>query len=432
LAPSGAVKVPAVALPVVLFAACGDNAPSHATDAGGRADAYVATPGGVDLPLVSLAAISYTVQLDLGGQHFAQLVDTGSSTTAVAASACTDCTGVTPTYTPGATAIDLHATASTSYADGSGWAGEIFQDVAHAAGLPSVPLNFVAISSQMMQFFAGNDYQGILGLGPRQLLENGTTDWLDQLGYAGVPKVMAVRLCPDRGDLWIGGFDPAAAAQPVQFTPMLPLSFLGNPFYQMQTADLAFGGASLNFTTADFGPTLVDTGTSESFVPQPVMTALLAAINGNAAFKTMFKNKKLADTPAGSCVTQAGVTPAMVDAKLPPLTLSFPDTTGTTTFTVTVPPSKSYLSPSGAGMFCLGFSSSGPDASAGSLIGDTVLAGLLVVWDVANLQIGVAAQAGCIEAPLPPLAREAPPGVPLRANPHYRPPPWGRAPSSLR
>lgn len=409
----------------LLLAACGDNAPPLAVDAG-RPDGFAAPANGVDLPLVSLDAVTYTVQLELGGQTFAEILDTGSSTTAVAAANCSGCTGVSPAYAPSASATDQHAMAAQEYADGSGWEGEIFEDASSATGLPKVPLDFVAITSQS-GFFSANDYQGILGLGPRQLLENGTTEWLDSLGYAGLPKVMAVRLCPDRGDLWLGGFDPSAAAQPVQYTPMLPIDFLNNPFFQVETADLAFGGTAFGFTTDDFGPTLVDTGTSISEVPDPVEAKLVATINSNAAFKALFKNKQLADTDVGSCITQAGVTPAMVDAKLPPMAISFPTSDGSSTFTITVPPSQSYLSPSGAGMFCLGFTSSGPDAGSGSLIGDTLLAGLFVVWDVPNLQQGFAAQSGCSEAPLPPRAGAAPPGTPLRQNPHYRPPHAHRA-----
>ena len=314
----------------------------------------------------------------------------------VAASTCSGCTGVTPLYTPSKSAMDEHVTASTMYADMSGWSGEVFEDQVTLTGLPVVVQDFVAISTQT-SFFQKNMYQGILGFGPSDLEEPATTGLMDLEANAGVPYEMAFRMCPTTGDLWIGGFDPTAAASAVAYTPILPLGS-NDPFYTVQIADMGFGSDDLGFTTADFGITLVDTGTSVSEIPSPVETAMLNNVNANSAFMTFFPSQTIADTENGDCVMGSGVTSEMVDAMLPPLVISFP-AANNVAFKVTLAPSKSYLAPLGSGMFCWGFTSSGSDASMTvSLIGDTSLAGMLTVFDVAHNQLGFASEQGCPEA----------------------------------
>ncbi|HSD90084.1 MAG TPA: pepsin-like aspartyl protease, partial [Kofleriaceae bacterium] len=362
----------------MVLAACDDDVPL-AVDASPPPDAIVLPATGVQLPLVSLDAYSYTVAFGLGAQQFDTLVDTGSTTTAVASVQCPDC-GVTPAYDPSHSGVGVGVTASTYYEDNSGWSGVVFDDTARLPGLPSVALDFAAITSQT-DFFDQNAYQGILGLGPALLIEPGTISYMERLGAGRVPQVMAFRLCPDRGDMWIGGFDPSVAAAPVQYTPILPIDDT-NPFYSIQIADLAFGGTKLGFTPASFGPAVVDTGTSISYVPARVETAILSALNNNAAFKQLFPNQTLADTDQDSCVTGTGVTSAIVDAKLPAMAVKFPARDGGT-FSIDIPPSRSYLVNGGDGSFCLAFSSSGTDpASDGSTIGDTLMAGMLTVFDL--------------------------------------------------
>lgn len=383
---------------------------------------------GFHLPMTSLDAFSYTVNLELGYDYYGLLVDTGSSSTGVAASGCTACTGLHPLYTPGPTAVDKmlpgdsscpsNVPVCTQYADGSGWGGKVFTDQSWLRG-PFVPLDFVAITVQENMFFdPTNSYQGILGMGPKQLLETGTSSYMDALaGQYDHTELMAFRLCPYSGDMWLEGYDPTAAASDPQFTPMVPIDDVNNPFYSVQVSGISLGTTALAVTSADFGPVLLDTGTSVSYIPDPALTKLLAAINGDTAFKTMFPGHTLADNDVNGCVTATGVTSNDVDAMLPALSVSYPDGNGGS-FAIAVPASQSYLYPAGNGQFCLAFSSAGPDASYGSLIGDTLLTGMLTIFDVQNLQVGLAPQAGC--APFDPL-----PASPARrrdrTSPHFRP-----------
>jgi hypothetical protein len=371
---------------------------------------------GFHLGMASLDGFSYTVNLEAGLDYFSTLVDTGSSTTGIAAATCSTCK-VSPLYTPGTDATDAKMTASTQYADGTGWSGEIYKDQTWLRG-PFVSFDFVAMSSQDGFFDPGdNSYQGILGLGPKELLETGTDSFMDGLAaqYDSL-ETMAFRLCPFSGDLWIDGYDPTAGTADVQYTPMLPIDANNNPFYQVEISDFAFGGTSMGCTAQSFGPVLPDTGTSISYIPDPVLNPMIATINNDAAFKTLFPAQTLADTATGDCVMTAGVTSEMVDEMLPKFTVTFP-ALGGGTFTVDIPASSSYLYPAGGGQFCLAFSSAGPDATYGSLIGDTLLTGMLTVFDVQNQQIGFAAAAGC-----DPFDPPAPTPRAHKQSPFFRPP----------
>jgi hypothetical protein len=402
----------------VLFAllvACGDSNPMPMPDAAGPPPGPP-DPGdtGFHVPLNSLNGFSYTASLEAGLGYYGVIVDTGSSDTAIASSLCFNCGA--PLYAPGASATDAMMMASTQYADGSMWSGEIYKETETWLRGPFVTTSLVAIKSQTNFFDPSSYYQGIIGLGPKELLDPGTTSYMDALAaqYGG-QEMMAFRLCPFSGDMWLEGYDPTAAASDVKFTPMLPIDGLGNGFYQVEYADILFGGTTLGVAKAGYGPVLVDTGTSISYIPATALTSLLMAINKDAAFKTMFPGQTLANTTTGACVTNATATSEMVDAMLPKLSVSFPTASGGT-FAVDVPASSSYLYPAGMGQFCLAFDDA---ATTGTLIGDTLLTGMLTVFDVSNLQIGFAPQAGC--APFDPIMRTT--RVAPHASPFFRPPP---------
>jgi hypothetical protein len=278
-------------------------------------------------------------------------------------------------------------------------------------GVPDVTLDFVSISTQR-QFFQGNGNQGIIGLGPTELLEPGTTSYFDAVTKAGTPAVMAFELCPSNGTMWLGGFDANKATSAPQYTPMIPISGQGNPFYAVDLADMALGGTSLGFGSSTFQDPIVDTGTTLFYVPTAVETALLAKVNASAGWQALFPGKTLTQSGTG-CVTTAGVTAAQVDAMLPAFSLSFPGMGGGMV-TASVAASQSYLYDAGQGMFCLAIFDGGNE----SIMGDTILRAFVTVIDVAHSQIGFAPDKGCL-TPSADVARPMPRehGHPLHRRP---------------
>jgi hypothetical protein len=352
-------------------------------DAAPTPDAPGSQAGLVAVPLVGFGG-GYSAKLSLGGQPFDMIVDTGSTSTGVAAATCTNC-GVHPAYTPGP-AMDLHQTASSQYGSGS-WKGEVFEDNATMGGRSAIALDFASITSQT-GFFQGPLFQGILGLGPDGLLLPYTTSYLTKLIGAGMTGEVAFQLCPDGGTMWLGGFDAAAATTAPAFTPISSAA----PYYIVGVGAASVSGTAA-LTGADFGPTIIDTGTTLTYVPTAVVTAVIAGVHGSAGYPSVFGTQALTD---GACMTTT-MTSAQIDAALPPLSLSFAGGTSP----ISIPATRGYLFDQGGGQYCFTFSDSSAlfgSAQKVSLFGNTLLAGMLTVVDVDHHQMGFAPQAGCAEA----------------------------------
>jgi hypothetical protein len=394
-----------------LLVACGGN---NGDDDSG--------PTGVALPMTSPDGSFYLANMTIASQTFKMDVDSGSTTTAVAGMGCTSCTGLSPLYAPTAAAVDTHKTTSTSYADGSSWMGEVFTDmIGLGGGTPDVSVNFASITTQTM-FFTDTSYQGILGLGPKFLLEPNTTSYLDQVTKASTVPVMGFEMCGTTGTMWLGGFDPAAASAKMQYTPMVPIS-ADQPFYALTIDDVALGGTSLGIDKAMFVEhdtqqnityyPIVDTGTSLAYLPTAVANKLLTQVNGASAYSTLF-NAAIDPNGTGCTNAKAGVTAAMIDSMLPTMSMSFPSASGAD-IVVTASATNSYMFDVGGGMFCFAV---GDDGGFGSVLGDTFMRGFVSVIDVQNSQIGFAPDAGCAKSKKTQFATE---GVPLSEHGHGPP-----------
>jgi hypothetical protein len=362
------------------------------------------------------------VTVGTGTGTYQMIVDTGSTTLGVAASACgTRCAGVSPLY--GDTGTDQHKTAKTEYADGSGWSGEIYQDTVELGGatLYSVAVDFVAISKQT-SFFDTYDCtlnstttsadQGIAGFGNADLLETGTTSYFAQLVQANaVPNVFAVQMCNTDGKLWLGGYDPSAMNGAIQYTPIT-----ASQYTDVNLNALNLGSTSMG---TDLNPVTIDTGTSVIGFSTDVYQPLTTAIEGSSVFKQALSGLDGGYFAGGNCLpAQGSLTTAQIDSMLPALNLVFP-TAGGSSFTIAAPANQSYLTPVNTGsgvVYCAAVFDMGGNGQ-GSLLGDSFLQSSVTVFDLANNQIGFAPQKGC---PAPP---STPPGLhPSAVKARYRNP----------
>ena len=334
-------------------------------------------------------------------------------------------TAITPLYTPGTTAVDLGTTVKTEYGDMSNWSGEVFTDMmGFAHGTPTVKVAFADIKAQQTFFDPQNSYEGIIGLGPSELLETGTTAYMDAAIAAGSPSQLAFELCGNDGKMWIGDFDDTASDP--QYTPMLAIDSDKNPFYAVEVDDLALGGTSLGFGSAAFQGPIVDTGTSLFYAPSGVVTALMNMVNASAGRATVFGSSMLSTSgndPDGVCgglpaLIATGATAAMVDANLPKMEVAFPDGKGGK-FTVEADASHSYLADTGTGTFCLVIAD---DMGDGGVLGDAFLQSFITVIDPKDKKIGFAPEAGCAKAATgaSKVRRIAEHGHPFRRRPRAR------------
>jgi hypothetical protein len=413
-----------------IAASCGDNLEPHAAAPDATAVDAPAGPTATAIPLTSPDGSFYTANIDIGSQTFALDVDTGSTTIGVAGATCSACTGISPLYTPGTGATDGMRTASTQYGDGSKWSGEVFTDVVGVGAAPHVGVGFVNITGQT-SFFDGNMnfYQGIFGLGPSVLLEPGTTSYLDAIKPQVASTAMAFELCDDHGTMWLGGFDPSAAAAPMAYTPMVPVSG-SNGFWAVHIADIAIGGTSLGVDANAMGAPIVDTGTTLWYMPGTVVAAIVDSINASPGKEALFGDAVLSGgtittgTGSGSgsgagagsgsgsggggsghhrCLTATGVTADQVDAMLPEMAMSFPDGAGST-FTLSLPATKSYLEDAGNGRFCLNVAN-GTNLGV-SILGDRFMRSFVTTIDAPHSRIGFAPDRGCSIAARASIVRE--------------------------
>jgi hypothetical protein len=368
-----------------------DSAPLDGSNSDGDASVALAA-----IPLATPNGSFYSAQLKVGDQQFALIVDTGSGTMAVAGDGCRACAsaGVSPLYTPSATATDLRKTTSAMYGDGSRWTGEIFDDTAGLAhGTPDVALAFASIASES-QLFNDVSVQGILGMGPPQLLEPGTTSYFGKVTTAGVSPVLSLELCGTSGTMWLGGYDDKAVVAAPRFTPFAVASNRTRAFYAIDIDDVKIGGTSLGFGAADFQSPVVDSGTTLFYLPTPVFAKMASAIGASAGFQSLFSGKQSA-LQNGGCISARGTTPAMVDAALPKMTVSFPDAApGALAASFDLEATQSYLYFRGNGTYCAAFGDAGP---AGAILGDTFLGSFVTVIDVENHRVGFALDQGCSE-----------------------------------
>jgi len=374
-----------------LLAACGGDDNNGPDAAPPTPDAPVFAAGHA-IPLATPDGSFYTALLSFNGVGYALDIDTGSATTGIAGTSCTGCP-VHPQYSPSMTAVDKHVTASTSYADGSGWTGEVFTDHGGLGNqTPDIDTSIVAITQQMGGFFADNSYQGILGLGPKELLEAGTSAYIEDIKLRGASQVMGFELCDTAGTMWIGGFDATKAATTPAFTPLLAINGQTNPFYAVDVTDMGLGGTSLGFGSSTFANPIVDTGTSLFYLPTAVDTALLQQINASAGFKALFPGQTLSDNGCAQGATS--ITSAMVDAMLPKMSMSFAGMGGAP-FTVSLAPMASYLYGGMPGQVCFAFADGGSGSQYFGVMGDAIMRAFITVVDLDQGRVGFAPDAGC-------------------------------------
>ena len=273
------------------------------------------------------------------------------------------------------------------------WDGEVYKDNVGLGGGPTVAtLKFDSITDDT-GFFRGG-YDGIMGFGPDTALLPGTTSYITGAIAGGLNSRFAFQLCP--GHRLACGSAASIRRRPPR-APVYSNLDAGVPFniyYAVQVSGAQLGSADLGIAAADFGPTIIDTGTSISFVPSAVLTKLENGIKDSAGYKAVFGTQSLTSQDG----VQTTMSSSQIDSMLPPLALVFP---GSST-PVSIPASRSYLSYEGSmggqNYYVFAFQDSSQLFGQGgnaSLFGDSLLAGMVAVFDIGNSQVGFSPQAGC-------------------------------------
>ncbi|HEX4449852.1 MAG TPA: pepsin-like aspartic protease [Kofleriaceae bacterium] len=356
----------------VLLAGCG----------GGGGDDSSSSVG---FPLVSVEGITYTTNITIGGsQKFDVVLDTGSTTLAVAGSTCSNC-GVTPAYSPGSSAADQHSTSSALYGDQSMWQAENFSDTVEITGDSSLTMRFASITSQTGFFRQGVPSEGILGMGGEAIASPGTDAYIAERTKSSLGDNFAVQLCVGDGTLWFGAPDKTREASAEAYTPLVQIASEPS-YYAVNVASATIGSGSIGIS----GDAIVDTGTSIMVLSSAAVSSLISAVMGSPSYAAAFGSQTLSgDASSIDCLTST-MTAAQIDAALPPFTITLPDT-GTGSFTLSLPATQSYFIPV-EGQFCFGVASVD---GLPTILGDAFLHGVVAIFDIDKSQIGFAAQTGC-------------------------------------
>jgi hypothetical protein len=399
-----------VVLPFAL-AACGSAKTADQSADGGDVDGEVdagsdgSAEAGPDagslvaIPLTACVPNVYSAEVTLGGsQDFQLILDTGSTTLAVAALGCASCTaaGVETLYVPGPTAVDHKVAVSAMYGaiDPSGWSGDIVEDWVGTGASPEMArVDLVAINQQS-QFLVGTcgvgPPEGVLGFATSAIETPGTNGFFDEVVAAGkVPDVFATRMCPTGGTLWLGGYDPAFTAAPPVYTPMSTPGW-----YTVGLASLAVAGTTVPVPSGSYTSTMLDTGSSGSSLSPATFSVLTGAIAASPAFSTVFGAAASSFFSGTTCMALPQ-TKAQLDAALPPLTMTFGSSPGVTAQATAT---ESYLLTYGDGKWCPAIVSRAPDADfpgIAAILGAPMLASNVVIFDRANARVGFAPHTAC-------------------------------------
>jgi hypothetical protein len=344
------------------------------------------------------ADVEYTAQVTVGNQSFVMSIDTGSSTAAVAGTACSGCTGVSPLYTPSSSATATGKRAQSEYEDGSGWSGPIYTDtVSLGDGSPSLSLALADITKATSFFDGSNDYQGILGLGPTQNVVAGTTAYMPAVIAAGVANIFAFQLCDGTGEgagtMWLGGNGGFGGT--IVYTPLVAITN-NNPYYAINVDSVSLGGTSVVANaSATFAQPVLDTGTSLFYVPTSVFNAFQTALKGSSGFQAVFGTNTFATSGQNAgCLTDATVTDAQVESMLPQISLALPNvTSGQPDVTIQASPLDTYLYNGGSGTYCLAIQDGGTQDP--STFGDAFMQAFGISIDLDKQQVGFGAT-GCL------------------------------------
>jgi hypothetical protein len=340
------------------------------------------------IALANAQAEAYTIGVTVGGQMFNAVLDTGSSTLAVAGASCSNCTGVSPLYTPGSSAMDLGSGVDASYGIGE-WMGELYSDSVTVTGDALAPfsMKFGDVEAQTDFFQAGGTADAIIGFNP-QVEVPGTDTYIADRVNAGDSGVFAIQLCPYNGTLWFGGADKTHEVSDEQYAALAPMGS-DQPYYEIALQSATIGGVDIGLS----GAAVPDTGTTTIVLPTDAGNAFAAAVNASSGYQSIFSGQAFKLSAAGmlECSLRTTKSASDIDAALPKFEITLNDLDGNP-FTLSMNATESYLHAFGD-QYCVDVAELG-DAPA-VILGDAFLTSFISVFDPVNSKIGFAPQQGC-------------------------------------
>ncbi|XP_076001434.1 beta-secretase 2 [Genypterus blacodes] len=339
----------------------------------------------------------YYIEMSVGtpGQKLNILVDTGSSTFAVAAAPHPFITHYFNTDLS-STYMTFGQKVSVRYTQGN-WEGELGTD---RVSMPMGPngtfnINIASIMSSEGFFLPGVNWQGILGLAYPSLARPDSSVepfFNTAVREMGIPDIFSLQMCgaglaasntadPVGGSLIMGGVEPTLYRGSLWYTPIKE-----EWYYQLEVLKLEVGDQNLNLDCKEYNmdKAIVDSGTTLLRLPANVFNAVVEAITRSSLIQD-FSSGFWAGTKLACWMK--GESPWRF---FPKLSIYLRATNTSQSFRITILP-QLYIQPimdvdDTLDCFRFGVSSS----ANGLVMGATVMEGFYVVFDRAQHRLGFA------------------------------------------
>jgi hypothetical protein len=338
------------------------------------------------------AMIGFSVPLVIGSgasaQSFQVILDTGSGVTGVVSSGCSasNCLHATPVYTVASTAVSQSGSFTMTYGSGS-WTGNAYTDTQSIGGnntFPVAAILFGAITSQS-GFLPNTDcqldtvsitpLQGIVGM------SYGDIEGYQSYGM-GLNSMFALQLCESGGQMWIGTSNSSYFSSGPNYVNLVS----DTSWFTIAVSKLSLAGTTIS---TSLGVTIVDSGTTLTYIPSAAYTAFTNMLASNATFMAAFPD--LLSNTDTLYTTNNGYTTAQLNELLPSMSFVI----GSNTYTLT--PVDSYLTQyiiAGVVYYGLGIvASSG--GSPNTILGYTFMNQFVTFFDLPNTRLGLAPSTAC-------------------------------------
>ena len=375
--------------------------------------------------------VDFSAEIYVAGQGpYKLIVDTGSTTMAVVSNSC-NC-NVTPTFdTTGMTATITDDKLYGLYADGSSWKGDGWQgavsvgDPSLGGSLPvditfatiDVSNNFVGDNSCGVSQKARDWHQGIIGFAYPSIALSGTDSWFNKyVAATGIANEFTIQMCvtasgQSAGNLWLGAYDTDYVGGQFTYIPIAAEQHYAVYLNTITVNSQSTSGSTtaLPYDSKTYGPcndltsntycAVVDSGTTFLSLPDTALKTLIATIQADPAFQSVFGASSSFLSGSGCYSVGSFASRATLNAELPTLSFSFGATSSTAAkdnTVITINAINGYIVVSyddnGNAYYCSGLGSTGTDAA---ILGYSFMAQFTIRHDIANSQIGFAPTAMC-------------------------------------
>ena len=369
----------------------------------------------MSVPLVGNPVDLYNVRIQVGGQYFTTLLDSGSSNLILPGTDCFGCGSVPAAYRPSTKSKDLHIYDFVEYGLPpllTGAYGDFYLDEIVIGGVGPVSLVVMSVTASGLQgsksiIRAGQPMTGILGVGPENMgflnLHGigrlGNDSYLNALGNLDMASILALQLCTHNGFMWLGGpnYKHIETQADLEYTPTV-----ASPHGVLLSMS---PGDQVNYTISK-ALALVDTGTNFLLLPVLGYTEFMKVIDPQ-------KNRFDSD----GCVLERSLQPTDAEWQFPHMTISFVKnlTDMTSGKQYKVPASESYMVPSpqadGTSLWCHEIVPGGGETI---ILGAPMMRHFVVAFDVRKNRVGFAPQQNgtCPHDASPSLSPALPPPPP--------------------